>query len=289
MNKYDYEYYIKNISKILQVEEIPSVDEINKLLDQVSGYSNVDESEYIEDKDTIEISKMGSLIVGLLAMVFKECQEEEASVYAALLTTIANNIVAITKLITSGLDYQVGILLRNTYELYFILINVMIDKNKCKRYFDSVRLQNESEIWADDFKFENLEDTISKYEDKVYKNQNKDFVGEWRNKNKKFYSRLAKNSMYRCQIDSYAHCDSSEESEILRYNLWGGKVTRIDMYLSRLNELILWGSTFIKFIIDDEDNEHMRKMFHKDEEIYQEMILLDLLFKYMLCKYDVEE
>ncbi len=70
-----------------------------------------------------------------------------STVYETLFTNISNDCIAIIKLLDRGFESQAKILTRNLFELVYTLLVLIINKDRCKAYFDSAKLENQYEVW----------------------------------------------------------------------------------------------------------------------------------------------
>ena len=83
-----------------------------------------------------------------------------------ILINIANTSLCVYKLAFDGFDYQAEILLRNLFELCMMLLNIVLDKEKMQKLFDSAKDDNEKEVWDKFFRAYKMKDTVVAYEEK---------------------------------------------------------------------------------------------------------------------------
>ena len=90
-----------------------------------------------------------------------------STVYETLFTNISNDCIAIIKLLDNGFESQAKILTRNLFELVYTLLVLIINKDRCKAYFDSAKLENQYEIWNKYIRMYKLNEELYKYEKKM--------------------------------------------------------------------------------------------------------------------------
>ncbi|WP_238861115.1 hypothetical protein [Clostridium sp. YIM B02569] len=290
MNSEIYNYFYDNVKKRMGDLEILSLEEINSMLEEMYTMSDVDKSVSSEFNDIIEVSKMGCLVLGLLALFFKNSEKSnkvkgENVVYSSLLTTIANNSLAIMKLILIGFDYQVGILLRSTYELFFTLLTIMLDKKKCDLYYDSARLNNSNEIWRDNFRMKDMNAELEGYENSITNNSELKFFKKWRKTNYSYYSKFVHNSFFTCFSHCHTYSNSNEPEDLLKYNLWGGNVTRVQIYLTSLNDLTFWGIKYFYSILKNSTYINTKELLlNNGKSILENAMALSSFYESMFLK-----
>jgi len=156
---------------------------------------------------------------------------------------LSNNILSIIILSCKGFNFQTGVLLRNTYELAFGLLSVIIDEDKCNSYFDTGSRKNDYDVWNKHFRFSELNKTLISFENTFNKSGNDpeaDFLIKWRKKSYKFYSEFTHNSFTRCYLDSHVPQKNDNDEDIIILNLWGTNIARIENVLAPLNDLMFY-------------------------------------------------
>lgn len=84
--------------------------------------------------------------------------------YRSLFSSIVSNIMDIIKLSESGLEFQTNIIMRNMYELCFLFLALIINKDLCLKYFDTKNNNNEYEVWSKNLRIRKINKIIYKYE-----------------------------------------------------------------------------------------------------------------------------
>ncbi len=138
-------------------------------------------------------------------------------------------------MLESGFEFQARILARNLFELVYTLLVVIINKDKCKAYFESAKLENSYDTWNKYFRMSKLNEELYNFEKKddsefaeMMKKSRKNTYGQ--------YSSYAHNDFMYCFIV----CHSTErENDIVNYNLWGNYNYNAKYILSSVNDL-LW-------------------------------------------------
>ncbi len=212
---------------------------IKIIRDKIKYNKNV----YKENKKLFNLSELAVLTWGLLAfstMSFKNNNKDDnlLIVFHALSTQISNNNLAILNLCNSALEYQTGILMRSNIESCYLLLVLMLNKEKRKKYFDTAKLDNDRITWQKEFKTSLLNKEIEKYEQSVFKDD--DLLKEMSLNRKSIYEHYSKYthpSFLVCFLNSYTYSDNP--NEILKFNVWGEESTRISKELISLCKLNL--------------------------------------------------
>ena len=103
---------------------------------------------YKENKNLFNLSELAVLTWWLLAfstMNFENTNKDDnlLIVFHALTTQISNNNLSILNLCNNALEYQIRILMRSNIESCYLLLTLMFNKEKRKKYFDTARLKVE--------------------------------------------------------------------------------------------------------------------------------------------------
>ena len=198
---------------------------------------------YSENKDLFDLSEIAVLIWGLFALSIADFlnkdDEHIGIIFHSLTTQISNNMLSILILCNNSLDHQTGIIMRSTCELCFSLLVLLINKEKRQKYFDTARLNNEIDIWNKEFKLKDLNDESSKFENSISKNTYiSKRLSKFRNDIYRKYSEYTHNSFFNCLANSYTYNKNSKE--LMNYNLWGEKSSRVERFLISLCQLNLF-------------------------------------------------
>lgn len=288
-----YNLYMDKIINKLKCIDNYSCSEINNYLDYMCEMANIEIKNIKCDDEllAIEISKIGSALFGLMAICIEYINiesEKYNEVYGTLLTTISNNCISVVKLIIDGFDYQVGILLRSTYELVFTLIAIVIDKQSCEMYMSADNNGNTDQIWYKYFRIKNLNKIISSFEKDI--DDNLIFLKDWRESNYKLYSEYIHNHYSVCWYNCYGEPNINKQKTV-EYNLWGMKATRIRQHLPKLNDLMLWGSSYFFFLMakkQSDKRELVLSIPKEKKEIMELILILKELLKELSLKYKKE-
>lgn len=235
-------------------------DDIQEYLELINSWGNRNKSMKQKDKIELEISQLHCVCWGLFHLSTGTARTKEDTIIydyihkintclGTLTGIIANSILAITKLTCSGLDFQSGVALRSLFETSFILLAIMIDKEKCEACFNSANLDNEYVVWNKHFKMSRLNDVLKKFETNLNLNDDLDFLIKWRQKNYRFYSEYTHSSFFRCYVNNYGHLGIDNENKVMPSVLWGENITRISDTLDQLNGLMFYvNAAFFKII-----------------------------------------
>ncbi len=216
-----------------------------------------------------------------------------------LLLTISNTSLSIIKLSIDGLDYQAMVLLRNLYETCFTLLNIIIDVDKRKEFFESARKENDNEVWKKHFSMRKMRETIDAYEatlcdNNELNNDELDELREWKSIRYKELSAFAHNSFPNLLLFGYQRVDNPED--IMKPNIWGITSTRAVQILSELDGLLWYtGLVFYKLLLDPKIDVTKESLFNKNSSIshtfWKKACYLRLLtneyYKY-ICEAEIE-
>ena len=222
MNKREYNKLYKLIFREFDKDnKISSYEELTSYLKEMRTFKPENNKGIKLEKTKTELYALSS---GLLALALQSSQDDikeefkqYSTVYYTLLTNISNNCLAIVQLLENGFEFQSQVIVRNLIELVYTLLVVIINKTKCKQYFDSAKLENEYEVWNKSFRMSKLNEELYMFE----KQDDSEYAEMMKNARKRIYS----------EYSSYAHNDficcfvgchsSQEKSDIINYNLWG--------------------------------------------------------------------
>ena len=261
----------------------------NRVVEKISkenmiSYEEIEEGlEYLREKEPIkkdiysnaeEISELYALRWGILGMIFGQDDIEENKynvVYCSLITNIANSCLSIIELAKLGYSFQVNILMRNLCETCFLLLTLLIDKEKCKKYLNSPKEGDEYEIWSKEFRFKKLNECLEKYENTFLNTNNDKFLPKWRRELYSFYSGFMHNDFFKCYIKSY-----SNNNEFYHYNVWGLYNNDVKLNLESLNYLMWVVDKFFMNIISNKKiidieiliNKNMRSQWNDTSALF---------------------
>lgn len=234
-------------------------EDIQGYLELIKSWGNWKKAMGKKGEKELEITELYCVYWGLLHLSTTVGARENttASNYAhkinacvhALTGTVANGILAITKLACSGLDFQSGVIFRSLFETSFILLTIMIDKEKCEAYFNSANKDNERVVWNKHFRMGKLNAALREFEKEISPDGGLGFLSKWREKNYRFYSEYAHSSFFWCYTNNFGHADFDNENKIMPSILWGENATRIFKTLNHLNELMFYVSMVFSKII----------------------------------------
>lgn len=233
--------YNKLYKEIFKNEDKP-ISSYDELMDFLKDMKSVKPKTNNEIKNEKRKTECYALSCGLLALalengdyVTNEDLKHYSTVYQTLFTNISNDCLSIISMIDNGFEFQARILARNLFELIYILLVTVINKEKCKKYFESAGLENGYESWNKYFRVSKLNEELYNYE----KEEDIEFAEMMKNIRKKTYS----------EYSSYAHndflycfigCHSTDrKTEFTHYNLWGNYNYNAISILKSINDL-LW-------------------------------------------------
>lgn len=176
-----------------------------------------------------EIIELDFVASGLLTMAFISGNESpDITTLQSLLIQIVNTELAIYKLTCDGLDYQAEILLRTLLELFVLLINLLLDKDK-RAQFRACDTDKKTK-WYKLFRFPKMINTIKDYE---RENGLPSFSG-WIEENYSFSSSYVHNNFF----DAFIYSRSNVLITDPTYdNLFGSYVTRTNKILYKMAEI----------------------------------------------------
>lgn len=247
----------KKIKKILGNKYCMKYEEIEYDIKQLMEKQYIEEGEY---KGAKELAQIYSLRWGTLFYAFnlydRDKQEilKRKLVYRSLLSSIVSNIMAIINLSENGLRFQVNIIMRNMYELCFLFLALILDKDVCLKYFETKNNTNEYEVWHESLKIRNISKVLYEYEKKS-KIEISPMVHKLRKLSYHEYSRYVHNSFDKCFENSYLR---DNETKKFYWDLWGRSNINVKGDLKSLN-VLMWviDDYFKKIFFDD-------KIFDKD-------------------------
>lgn len=167
-------------------------------------------------------------------------------VFSSLATTISNNLIAIIELSLNGLDYQAMNILRNLYEIGLLALNICIDEEKRKQFFDSARKENSYEVWRKYFSTKSMLNTIQSY------SSSESLESYWKKDLKQYYSRLssfAHNSLANIYVFSFSRPKDPEEDHCL--NVCAHFASRYEQILRETADLIWAFTKVFRFLMED--------------------------------------
>lgn len=167
-------------------------------------------------------------------------------VFSSLATTISNNLIAIIALSLNGLDYQAMNILRNLYEIGLLTLNICINGEKRKHFFQSAKKQNSYEVWRKYFRTSSMLDTIQSY------SSSESLQSYWKKDLKEYYSRLSAfvhNSLANIYIFSFSEPKDATEDHYL--NVCAHFASRYEQILKEAVDLIWVITKVFRFLMED--------------------------------------
>lgn len=146
----------------------------------------------------------------------------------SFLCNFSNNILSILNLVINGFDYQASILIRNTVELSFLMMTLLIDSSKIKTYCNLAN-HNNPQVWRKNFSFKSLNDFLENYENKITK-QHTELTNNMKSWRKNIYSLYSEHT-HNAVLPSVVFSRSSPINDKMYINLFGTYATRIDKLL----------------------------------------------------------
>lgn len=233
--------YNELCKKIFRNEE-NAISNYYELIDFFKEMKSVKPDKNYEIKNEKRKTEYYALSCGLIALSMENSSDyivedikKYAIVYQTLFTNISNDCLSIVNMLDNGFEFQARILARNLFELIYTLLSVIINKEKCKNYFESAQLENGYEVWNNNFRMSKLNEEIYNYEKKAdLKLANK--MKKARTRTYSEYSSYAHNDFAHCFIGCHS---TNKETEFTHYNLWGNYNYNAINILQSINYL-LW-------------------------------------------------
>lgn len=245
-----------------------------------------------KEKDAILISQFYSLFWGTLALSINHDNEKYTEIEKmtslclhTMSVILSNNIISITKLACKGFDFQSSVLLRNTFELAFGLLALLLDEDVLKAYFNSAKNNNEYEVWNKYFRFSKLNQTLMSFEKSLSENDEEmDFITTWRKNNYSYYTQFAHNSFFHLYINCFGHPTTDNPDEVMPMNLWGLRVTRINETLDILNSLMFYTSLVFYKIINVKQINILNLVKDDSKDLWNDSFILRLMGEHLFLK-----
>lgn len=233
--------YNEVYKKIFENED-KNISSYDELVDFLKEMKSVKPEKNYEIKNEKRKTECYALSCGLIALAIEnsnnniaESIRNYAIVYQTLFTNISNDCLSIVNMLDNGFEFQAKILARNLFELIYTLLTVIINKEKCKKYFEAARLENGYEVWNKNFRMSKLNEEIYNYEKKVDL-ELADIMKKARTRIYSEYSSYAHNDFLYCFIGCHS---TNKETEFTHYNLWGNYNYNAINILESINRL-LW-------------------------------------------------
>ena len=238
MNRKSYDKLYKEIFK----NEDKNISSYEELIDFLKEMKSVKPEKNYQIKNEKRITECYALSCGLIALAIENSRDNIAeelknytTVYQTLFTNISNDCLSIVNMLENGFEFQARILARNLFELIYILLTVIINKDKCKKYFDAGKLENGYEVWNKYFRMSKLNEELYNYE-KEEDIELAEMMKKSRTRAYSEYSSYAHNDFIYCFIGCHS---TNKETEIVNYNLWGNYNYNAINILESVNDL-LW-------------------------------------------------
>lgn len=232
--------YNKLYKEILKNEDKP-ISSYDELIDFLKEMKSVKPKTNNEIKNEKRKTECYALSCGMLALALENRDDETnedlkhyITVYQTLFTNISNDCLSIINMIDNGFEFQARILSRNLFELIYTLLVVIINKDKCRKYFEA-GAENGYEIWNKYFRVSKLNEELYDYEKQEDIELAKMMVNI-RKKTYSEYSSYAHNDFIYCFIGCHS---TDRKTEFTNYNLWGNYNFNAISILKSVNEL-LW-------------------------------------------------
>lgn len=252
----------EKLKKKLKIEEtkFPSYEEIEfnyKCMQDILKTPIILEE---VDEEIFTISELYCLFFGTMSLAFSPIKEEvdcqDKLLFASLFTTITNSITSIIFLTKQGLDYQANVIMRQLFELCMVLLNVGIDKEKFIALKNTEIYEGNVRLWRKYFSPKSLNETLGHYEGNL--------MTEWRKSKYGDYSNFIHNEYLHFSVFSFSKALGADK--IMRNNVWGGYVSRINPILCNLVTLLWYTSkAFMKILLDEETHLDQEKLITFEE------------------------
>lgn len=269
MNKKEYDKLYKLIFKEFNDEnQISSYEEFAAFIKEMKSIKPEVNKEMKAEKRTTELYALSSGLLALALESSKENIQEQlknySTVYETLFTNISNDCLAIIKLLESGFEFQARILTRNLFELVYTLLVVIVNKDKCKAYFDSARLENSYDVWNKYIRMSKLNEELYNFEKKS-DSEYAEMMKEARKRIYSQYSSYAHNDFMYCFIG----CHSTDQTnEMVNYNLWGNYNYNAKYILSSVNDLLWMMFLYFKSFMSQDNIFNKEDFITKDNYKY---------------------
>lgn len=277
------------IIKEINITENTNLDfsfkDFNSCVKMIKDKINYNKNIYKKNKELYDLSELCIIIWGLLSFstidkTSDDSEDKLPMIFHALTAQISNNLLSIVILCNKSLDHQVGILMRSTCELCFTLLVIILNKEKQIKYFNTARLNNEQQIWKEEFRLSILNQELEKNEKEIIKD---DYpllkeIKKYRSEIYKHYSTYTHNSFLRCLLNSYTYSKNSKET--LRFNVWGEESTRDDKFLISLCKLCFFTySELFYYLVKKTKIQEFIFKSEESKEMWQSAIKFYLVFK----------
>lgn len=239
----------------------------DELVDFLKEMKSVKPEKNYEIKNEKRKTECYALSCGLIALAMEnssnyiaEDVKNYATVYQTLFTNISNDCLSIVNMLDNGFEFQARILVRNLFELIYTLLTVIINKEKCKKYFEAAKQENGYAVWNKNFRMSKLNEEIYNYEKQVDQ-ELADIMKKARTSSYSEYSSYTHNDFIYCFIGCHS---TNKETEFVHYNLWGNYNYNAINILEAVNYL-LW-----MFFLYFENMISKKGIFEKSEFISTE-------------------
>lgn len=265
MNKKEYEKLYKQIFK--EANKDNPISSYEDLLDYIKEMKSLKPKSNKEIKHEKMTTEFYALSCGLLALALQSSQDNikkelknYSTVYETLFTSISNDCLSIIKLLENGFEFQARILARNLFELVYTLLVVIINKDKCKVYFDSAKLENGYDMWNKYFRMSKLNEELYNFE----KKSDSKYAEMMKKARRRIYSEYSSYS-HNDFIYSFVGCHSIDlENDLVNYNLWGNYNYNTIGIFKSINDLMWMMFLYFKSIMSK------KSLFEKSDFIDEE-------------------
>lgn len=251
-------------------EVVSSYEELLSFYNQMKDMSKHKEYWNGRNKELLCLVELYCLYYGLVSLSIKSPINDSnfkiKLMFSSIFSTMANSILAVINLSKQGFDFQSMVLIRQFFEMGMILLNVSIDENKAKVFTETQKTSDNLKIWRKNFSPSKLNETIANYEG--------DFLSEWREDSYGFFSNYAHSDYL--SFMAYSFALSKNENDYLTENLWGSIVSRRDIILGNILQMLWYISKAFLSILSDQ------KTYVQKEKIVTEYDLWNSSFSLFL-------
>lgn len=279
-----YKFVIDKHSIAFSLNE-KNADEYLELLNEWTSFCN----QYDDDKYLVDAVLLYCMFWGIITFSsLQECKENDdvktRMCIATLSNTITNNILSIYRLYVSNLEYQAGIIVRNTVELCFQLIVIIIDCEKRKAYMEADTEVDEYQTWRRFFTVKKMNERIIQYEDETKTSEELSFLIKWRENLYSFYSSFAHNS-YSTAL-AYFYIPLDIKSDQLFPNIWGFNGKSVSCVLREMADLIFWTSImFYNTYVTSREKETINPIIDTSSDFWHDGLIVYYMAQESLLRY----
>lgn len=213
--------------------------------------------------DEVQLAYLNTIVWGHMALIIPKDQIETDGNYTRwlmglLCLNISNTTLAVLKLSLDGLQYQAAQLLYSLCEACFMLLNIMIDREKSCALYEASLSEDACPVWRTYFNMYAMNETLSEYEKR--KMAGYQVYSVFRQRKLKRFFNYVHNNLFRFCSYSYLNPDENL-ADGLHLNLWGRNAGQSKIF-SYVNDLLWYTGMMMDQILADADSEITEQMLY---------------------------